>query len=99
MTNKERLKAYLGFAPADDNTTEAALLDFAIDPSETYTVTNLIPVKRAAISVMRILLTTANTTNMDHSQTWDKTAVAKRVDDLEEEIEPKGPTIRAVHKW
>lgn len=88
MTNKERLISLLGFAPADkDNVIDGALLDEGIPGSSQYLATGSNAIKRAAVSVLKILLSTPDTTNTDgYAINWDRSAVKHRIADLESEL-------------
>ncbi len=102
MTNKERLISLLGFAPPS-NSAEAALIDIGLTETDTYIVGNLDSVKRAAIEVMKVLLTTADTGNAQtgFSIKYDRAAIEKRIAQLEDELDVvvDKPTIKGIHPW
>ncbi len=102
MTNKERLISLLGFEPPK-NAAEAAMIDAGITEAATYTAPALVSVKTAAIEVMKVILTTADTTNSltGFSQKYDRDAIRKRISELEEELLITiGPSIKdATYKW
>lgn len=97
MNIKDRVLAFIGFTPDNQNTIEAALLDEGLTYTDTYDNTvELIKVKRAAVQVMKILLTTPDTVNENgYTIKFDRASLLKRIADLEAEIEPVlGPGIR-----
>lgn len=101
MTNRERIEAYLGFKPASPNVIEGALIDVGLTGTDEYTADSS-AVKRAAIKTMRILLTTADTSNENgYAIKYDRASLLKLIDQLEEEIAPAGmPKIRnKSYKW
>ena len=88
MTNRERLISHVGFAPANQNAVEGALIDLGIDGNLPYDASNQLPIKKAAIQVMRVLLTTADTQNENTYQiTFDRDNVIANIKMLEAEIE------------
>lgn len=104
MTNKERLLSLIGFAPSDDNALEGTLLDSGIDGSAAYIISNSVPVKRCAIEVMELLLTTANTSDVTpgFSITYDRNAVLARIKLLKQEIgvvDDSLPVITGLNVW
>lgn len=87
MTNRERLISLLGFAPANQNALEGALIDLAIDGNLPYDGSNQVLLKKAAIQVMELLLTTADTQNENQYQIkFDREAVLARINLLKGEI-------------
>lgn len=103
MTNKERLISFLGFAPPA-NTAEGALLDAGITESEVYTAANSIPLKKVAITVMELLLTTADTSNnvTGFAIKYDRDAVLKRMNLIKGELgltDESLPTITGKQPW
>lgn len=87
MTNKERLLSLLGFEPADKNALDGALLDLGIDGAGVYDGSNQVLLKTAAIQIMELLLTTADTQNENSYQiTYDRDAVLARINLLKGEI-------------
>lgn len=86
MTNKDRLKSLLGFA-APVNTVEGALLDAGIDEAGDYDGSNSDDIKRAAIQVLYILLSTADTSSPEQmSIRYDRNAILKRIGAIEDEL-------------
>jgi hypothetical protein len=100
MTNKERLKSLLGFA-APAHTVEGALLDAGIDEAGEYDGSNSVDIKKAAIQVLYILLSTADTTTPEQmSIRYDRNAIQRRIAAIEDELGLSAvATIRAIHKW
>lgn len=102
MTNRERLISLLGFEPPK-NSAEGALLDFGIDGEGSYAAANIDSIKKAAIEVMKVLLTTADTGNAVTGFTikYDRAAIEKRIKQLEDELEvtDSQPTIKGIHPW
>jgi hypothetical protein len=104
MTNKERLLTLLGFSPPP-NAAEGGLLDVGIAPDSTYDPLAINTLKQVAIGMMKVLLTTADTSN---NQTgfaikYDRDAIMKLIDLYEEEIAPPvvvaEPTIKGIQPW
>jgi hypothetical protein len=62
MTNRERLIALLGFSPNKDAVT-AVLIDSGIADSGDYVPASLVALKKCAIPLMQLLLTTPDMTN------------------------------------
>lgn len=100
MTNKERLISLLGFAPPK-NSAEGALQDLGLGDADTYIVGNLVTVKKAAIEVMNIIITTADTGNNEVGWTakYDRPSILKRIAQLEDEITDTHPTIKGIQPW
>jgi hypothetical protein len=102
MTNRERLISLLGFEPPK-NSAEGALIDLGIVDTSEYAVGTLDSIKRAAIEVMKVLLTTADTTNgeVGFSVKYDRAAIEKRIAQLEDELNVTDarPTIKGIHPW
>lgn len=102
MTNKERLISLLGFAPPD-NSLEGEMLDFDITPAETYEAANSVTLKKAAIKIMELLLTTADTTNENqYAIKYDREAVLARIKLLKGElglIDESIPTVTGKSVW
>lgn len=103
MTNRERLISLLGFEPSNSNTIDGSLLDFGITSSETYAASNIIPIKKAAISVLEILLSTADTKNENgYEIKYDRDAIEKRLQALKNEVglsEIDKPTVIGKSVW
>lgn len=86
MTNRERLISLLGFSP-ESNSVDGALIDFGIDGTATYDTSKTVLLKKAAIQIMELLLTTADTTNENtYGIRYDRTAVQARIRLLKGEI-------------
>jgi hypothetical protein len=102
MTNKERLISLLGFAPSD-NSIEGELADWNLTSSATYSSADKDTLKKAAIRIMELLLTTADTTNENgYAIKYDREAVLARIKLLKDELEPieeKVPTITGKQVW
>jgi hypothetical protein len=103
MTNRERLKSLLGFAPPTESL-DGALIDAAIDGTLTYDLSYKGPVRKAAIYLLEMLLSTPDTGNSEPSFNirYDRVAVEKRLLMLKEEdgiIDETGPTIRGLSIW
>ena len=88
MTNKERLISLLGFGVSDQNSLEGAMIDRGIVGTDPYASGNTVTLKKCAIEVMELLLTTADTTDSTpgFSTTFDRDAVLKRINLLKGEI-------------
>ncbi len=101
MTNRERLLSILGFDPSDKNSLDGEMLDFSIDGSATYSSSSSLQIKRCAVNIIKILLSTADTTNENgYHITYDRPSVLKRLSLLEAELnEPINPKIRGIHPW
>lgn len=104
MTNVERLQSLLGFEPPK-NALEGALIDAGIMGGSTYVAATGTPLKKLAISLMEILLTTPDTGNSEvgFNINFDRDSVLKRIKILKgelgiEEIENK-PSIQSVSRW
>jgi hypothetical protein len=87
MTNKEYFQSLLGFAPGP-NVADAAMLDAGINGSSTYVVSNSAALKTAAIQVMRVLLSTADTSNnvTGFSIKYDRAAILKLIALYEDDL-------------
>lgn len=87
MTIKERLIALVGFQPANDNAIEGELVDAGLIGSDVYGASQAVTVKTAAIKLMELLLTTADTKNENgYSIVFDRKAVQDRIDQLKGEL-------------
>lgn len=64
------------------------MIDLGIEASDEYTIENAIPVKKAAIAIMDLLLTTADTSNPESGMSirYDRASVLKRIALLKGEI-------------
>ena len=101
MTNKERLIAFLGFQPSI-NVAEAALMDAGITLNDIYDSSLANTIKRAAVEVMKIILTTADTGNSTTGFTakYDRVAILKLIDQYERELgSTLAPKITALKVW
>ena len=87
MTNKERLIAFLGFQPSI-NVAEAALIDEGISPASIYDSSLSNPIKKSAVEVMRVILTTADTSNSTtgFNASYDRSAILKLIEQYEREL-------------
>jgi hypothetical protein len=102
MTNKQRLKGFVGFA-ASEETLDGVLIDHQINPSLAYDGTNVLLLKRAAIDVLKVLLSSPDITNdTGFTHKYDRNAVAKRISQLEDELDPvvkEKATVTAKQYW
>lgn len=102
MTNRERLISLLGFAPPP-NSAEGALLDAGIAEADTYTASNINSIKRCAIEVMNIIITTADTGNdgPGFQTKYDRPSILARIKQIQAELDPatSGPTITGKQVW
>jgi hypothetical protein len=103
MTNKERLISLLGFAPPA-NSAEGALLDASIDGAGVYNASLSSAIKKVAIQVMELLLTTADTNNgkVGFNINYDRTAIITRIKMIKGELgiyDESLPTIKGVSVW
>jgi hypothetical protein len=101
MTNKYRLIAFLGFQPSI-NVAEAALMDAGINMNDTYDSSLANPIKTAAVVVMKVILTTADTGNSvtGFNSRYDRASILKLIGQYESELGLNGvPTIKAVAVW
>lgn len=88
MTNRERLKGLIGFEPSEESI-EGSMADLSVDGDLTYSVTALPSLKKAAIEVLKTLLSAADITNENgFTHKYDRNAVLKRIAALEEEENP-----------
>lgn len=91
MTNKDRVLSLIGFAPSNDNAIDGELLDLGISGTTVYDATQAVSVKTAAIRVMELLLTTADTitengTGFANRIKFDRNAVLARINQLKNEL-------------
>lgn len=102
MTNKERLISLIGFAPPA-NALDGALLDLGIVGADTYTAANSVDVKKAAIQVIQVILSTADTINENEFQIkYDRPSLIKYLDTLKSEVGDDtalAPTITSKPVW
>jgi len=99
MTNKDRLISLVGFAP-NPNAVDGALLDAGITGSDAYIADNTVALKKCAIQLMELLLTTANTSFFNGATSagvnYDRATLLKRIQALRRELGLEdfyGPTI------
>jgi hypothetical protein len=77
----------VGFTPANENALLGALLDKGVDPTGVYNGSNKDLLKQAAIEIMELLLTTADTQNENtYKITFDRVAVLARINQLKTEL-------------
>jgi len=103
MTNKERLISILGFSP-ESNALEGEMLDVGISGTDSYETKNGLVLKKCAIKIMEILLSTADTTNSVSGFTirYDRAAIEKRIVLFKTElglIDESQPFIKSVSPW
>lgn len=106
MTNKERLISLLGFAP-DNNALDGTLLDAGIISSDSYVVGNIQALKKCAIELLELLLSTANTSFFNGATTasinYDRAMILKRIQIFKSELGiydiSATTTARAVRRW
>lgn len=103
MTTKERLISLLGFKPADDNAVTGALTDAGFTGMETYLVTNARAIKIIAVTIMELLLTTADYSSTDGvTVKYDRNAIQARIKLLKGELgltDQSFPTISTKRVW
>jgi hypothetical protein len=107
MTVKEAILAQLGFAPGNQNVIDLAIADNELTGQDTYvSVEHMTSVKSAALQVLRILLSTADTTTSTGGVTtqsikYDRGAILKRIGELEVDLGlvDERPTINARYVW
>lgn len=101
MTNRERLISLVGFAP-EPNAVDGALIDAGITGTDVYTSSLSTSLKRCAIELLKLILSMADTTNENsYLIKYDRAAVQKRIDQLEEEVNEvdNRPVINSVKPW
>jgi hypothetical protein len=108
VTNKQAIESFLGFGQGNDDQVNIQLAVQGVDPVGTFDLTkaaeSIVPIEKAALEVMRILLTTADNTNDQPLYTikWDRVAVLKRIQALEYKyglVTDSTPTITSVRVW
>lgn len=104
MTIKDRLISLIGFTPSNDNSLEGALLDQGLLSTTAYTVDKSISVKKAAIEVIQVILSTPDTVNdQNYSIKYDRGSLLKLMASLKDEVliidEVKLPTITVKRMW
>ena len=102
MTNQERLISLLGFAPPP-NAAEGALLDNGVTGTDVYEPSLSSSIKKAAIEVMNVIITTADTGN---AQTgfqikYDRQSILQRIKQLQDELDldDAQPKIKGIRPW
>lgn len=102
MTNKERLISLIGFSPAE-NAAEGALLDLGLLSTDTYDTASNLNIKKAAIEVMKALITTADTSNAQtgFAIKYDRASILKLIAQFEQEVGDTTslPTITGISPW
>lgn len=103
MTNKERVLSLIGFTPSNVNSIDGELVDLGLSSSGTYSLASSLQVKKCAIAVMKLLLTTPDTNNENgYVIKYDRSAVQVRIKELEDEVNGKvsdRPTISSPKVW
>lgn len=107
MTIKEAILSELGFAPGNVNTVEKAISDQSLTSGDDYvSADHRTGVKWAALNILRILLSTPDTTTSiggvtTSSMKYDRNAILKRISELEVDLEIVSvkPTITARNVW
>jgi hypothetical protein len=107
MTIRDAILSELGFAPGNANTVDKAIDDQGLTGVATYdSATHLIDVKKVALNILKILLSTPNTSTSTggvttSSMTYDRNAILKRIADIEYDlgILRAVPTIKALNIW
>ncbi len=100
MTNQERLISLVGFSP-DSKAVEGALTDAELNAGDTYSALNLVTIKKAAIGLLELLLSTPDTGNeTGYYIKYDRNAILKRLDYLKSDLGLlKGSKIEAIRLW
>lgn len=107
MTTKAYIISMLAFAPDNTDSVDAQMIDQSIDPAVTYNPSMKLACVKAAIGVMQMLLTTADTRNridgtMDHQIQFDRAQVMARIKLLKGEnniLDNSMPNISAPRIW
>jgi len=103
MTTKERLISLLGFQPANINSIDGALIDVGLTGLETYTIAQSRQIKTVELSILQLLLSTADTSNIEGVSTkYDRRAVEARIKLLKGELgltDLSQPTINTKRVW
>lgn len=90
----------LGFTPNEDALT-AELIDRNIEPGDSYDTANLPALRLAAIKLIELLLSTANTSNasIGYLVSYDRDAVIKRLEMLKRDAGLSSNTIKSINFW
>lgn len=107
MTTQDYIVSQLAFLPDNKLAIEGQIIDQGIDATAIYDVTMKLPCVKAAIGIMQMLLTTADTTNTIDGQNifkvvYDRKAVLDRINLLKGEngiLDESKPYIRAPRVW
>jgi hypothetical protein len=92
MTVKDAIISELGFAPGNSNLVDKAILDNTLTGADTYDSAKETGVKKAALQICRVLLTTADVTNSNNAGfvssqiKYDRAAVKARISQLEADL-------------
>lgn len=102
MTNQERLISLLGFAPPP-NSAEGALLDYGVDGTGQYDPSLSTAIKKAAIEVMNVIITTGDTGNAQtgFQLKYDRPSILQRIKQLQDEldVDDAQPKIKGIRPW
>jgi hypothetical protein len=101
MTVKERVEQLLGFQPGK-GVVEGALIDYDLTGSDNYEKSLSTSVRRCALSILEVLLSTADTVDGNQiSIKYDRAAIQKRIDRLQAELdgESSSRTIKGISPW
>jgi hypothetical protein len=100
LTNREKILSILGHA-SPTNAVEGVMIDNDIIGYDPYVKDNLIPVLKAKKSLLRILLSTPDTTNENgYGIKYDRKAIRDDIKDTEDEISGiEGPTLTSCVLW
>ena len=93
MTNKDRLISLIGFTPSNSNTLDGALIDLGLVGTNLYTVQSTISVKKAAIQVIQVILSTPDTNDQNFSIKYDRGALLKLLATLKDEVGERDPLL------
>lgn len=102
MTNRDRLISLVGFAP-QTNVTDGALIDAGVSAVEIYTSANADVLKKVAIGVMQVILSTADTTTPDGMVIkYDRPSLLALIKEYKKDLgitDIETPIINSVSKW
>ena len=94
MTIKDRLISLIGFKPSNDNSLDGALIDLGLIGNNLYTASATIGVKKAAIQVIQVILSTPDTVNSDNfSIKYDRGSLLKLLTTLKDEVGERDPLL------
>lgn len=105
MTNQDYLLSQLGFAPGNNNTLLGAMIDQGIISTDPYVIGNMNPLKIAAVTIIKILLSTADTDQQSgeirNQVKYDRVAILARLKMLETELglTDAVPTVTGRSPW